>query len=534
MPTTAVRRLSGLAEPLLLAAAFAVAHTQAPLFYSNQNQYLLHGLANAGYGHLSHDWLATTRDPTPLFSAVVAGCYGVFGLPSLQVVYFALLMGYFLAARWLAGAVPWGPRTLPDRLAFAALFTTAHAAFLRVVSVRLTGTDYPWYLQAGLANQYVLGPGLQPSTFGVLLVAAVAAFARGRPVLAGLLTAGAGTLHATYLLPGALFTAGMISALLAERKWRAAVTTGAVTLLAVLPVTVFLAVRFAPLAAERYAEAQRVLATVRIPHHAVIARWFDGAAMLQLAWITLGLAAVRRTPLFWVLVVMTLGGAALTAVQAATGSHTLALMFPWRESAVLVPVSTALVAARMAGALPAGWWVGWLSAALLLALAGGGVSVMANRGGYFEAPNEGELFSWVRGYAGPDNVFLLPARFPKVGDVKPGPKVPSTSFTPPPRPDPNSNKIPVDLQRFRLATGAAIYIDFKSVPYAVDELNEWYRRVQQCEDWYANPDWDRPGLRDAICKEGVTHVVVPRNVPVRGTYLEPVYEDAAYTVYRVR
>ena len=49
-------------------AVFAAAYCQAPLFYSNQNQYFLHGLARAGEGTLSDDWLANTRDPTPAFS----------------------------------------------------------------------------------------------------------------------------------------------------------------------------------------------------------------------------------------------------------------------------------------------------------------------------------------------------------------------------------------------------------------------------------------------------------------------------------
>jgi hypothetical protein len=530
MPPAPDRRLSAAAEPLVLAVLFAVAHTQAPLFYSNQNQYLLHGLAQAGYGHLSHDWLANTRDPTPVFSGLVAAGYAAFGLGSLHAMYFVLVMGYFLAAWALVTALPWGPRTRPARLAFAALFTAAHAAFLRVVSVRLTGTDYPWYLQAGLANQYLLGPGLQPSTFGMLLLGAVAAFARGRPVLAGLLTAAAGTMHATYLLPGALVTAGMMLALLAEGKRRAALVTGAVTLLAVLPVAGYAAVRFAPSSAEGFAEAQRILATVRIPHHAVVARWLDGAAAAQLAWLALGIALARRTPLFWVLVVMAGGGLALTAVQAAAGSATLALLFPWRVSAVLVPVATALFAAKMAGALPTGRWVEGLSAVLLLGLAAGGACVMGCGIGYPEAPNEAELLTWVREHAGPDDVYLLPARVP---DVKKGRGVPSTSFTPPPRPDPASNKIPVDLQRFRLATGAAIYVDFKSVPYSDAEVREWYRRVRQCEEWYANPDWDRPGVRDALRREGVTHVVVPRTNPVHGDFLKSEHEDAAYTVYRV-
>src|SRR5689334_21285546 len=52
-------------------AAFAAAYCQAPLFYSNQNQYFLHGFAEAGYGDLRDDWLARTSDPTPLFSALV-------------------------------------------------------------------------------------------------------------------------------------------------------------------------------------------------------------------------------------------------------------------------------------------------------------------------------------------------------------------------------------------------------------------------------------------------------------------------------
>src|SRR5947208_5626349 len=102
-------------EAVLLAAAFAVAHTQSPLYYSNQNQYLLHGAALAHHGHLAHDWLATTRDPTPLFSALVAAAYSVHPW-LLQPAYFILLMGYFLAVRWLVAAVPGFPDTRASRV----------------------------------------------------------------------------------------------------------------------------------------------------------------------------------------------------------------------------------------------------------------------------------------------------------------------------------------------------------------------------------------------------------------------------------
>jgi hypothetical protein len=172
-------------EAVLIAVAFALAYTQSPLYFSNQNQYLLHGLASGGHGHLAHDWLANTRDPTPVFSALVATGYRHLGTWSIQAAYFLLLMAYFLSARWLVAALPGVPDSRAFRLAFAALFTASHAAILRLASVELTGVDYPWYLQCGVANQYLLGTGLQPSAFGALLLTALAAFANGQTLLAG-------------------------------------------------------------------------------------------------------------------------------------------------------------------------------------------------------------------------------------------------------------------------------------------------------------------------------------------------------------
>jgi hypothetical protein len=65
----------GLARFLFWSLVFGVAYTQPRLYYSNQNQYFLHGLATAGLGFLKDDWLARTADPTPIFSAIVALTY---------------------------------------------------------------------------------------------------------------------------------------------------------------------------------------------------------------------------------------------------------------------------------------------------------------------------------------------------------------------------------------------------------------------------------------------------------------------------
>ena len=124
-----------------------------------------------------------------------------------------MLVGYFLSARWLVAALPGLPNTRAFRLAFAALFTAAHAAIARVASVQLTGVDYPWYLQCGVANQYMLGPGLQPSVFGTFLFAALAAFANGRTLLAGVFAGAACAFHTTYILPAAMLLIGFVAAM---------------------------------------------------------------------------------------------------------------------------------------------------------------------------------------------------------------------------------------------------------------------------------------------------------------------------------
>src|SRR5438045_835888 len=169
---------------LLAAIALAAAYGQAPLYYSNQNQYFLHGLAQADIGLLEEDWLASTRDPTPPFTALVA-----FTAHELHPWWFHLYQGLLVAVYAVAlfglFAVVAGPTTAARRWpVFVALLIAVHSALARWCSYRWLGQDYPWYLQTGVAGQYLLGPMLQPSVFGVLLVVAVWLFASGRPVLA--------------------------------------------------------------------------------------------------------------------------------------------------------------------------------------------------------------------------------------------------------------------------------------------------------------------------------------------------------------
>ena len=166
---------------IVWAALFAIAHGQSPEYYSNQHQYLLHGLAKAGLGHLSEDWLANTQDPTPTFTAIVDWTYRLVGSFGLHAAVLPDAPRYFEAMRRVVEALPGWPERGQARSVFLLMFLVIHASFLRVASAWLTGVDYPWYLQAGLAAQYLLGPGLQPSVFGIFLIFSLTAFGAAGP-----------------------------------------------------------------------------------------------------------------------------------------------------------------------------------------------------------------------------------------------------------------------------------------------------------------------------------------------------------------
>src|ERR1700722_20281773 len=159
-------------EPLhfvVIAVMFAAAYGQAPLFYSNQNQYFLHGFALAEQGLLSEDWLAGTLDPTPIFSQMVAFTMETLP-PWVFQMYHVLLMGIYAAAMLDLFVVLSSPAASSSRAAnvwpvFGFLFILSHSAAARWSSFHFLGMDYPWYLQAGVASQYLLGAMFQPSAF---------------------------------------------------------------------------------------------------------------------------------------------------------------------------------------------------------------------------------------------------------------------------------------------------------------------------------------------------------------------------------
>ena len=128
----------------------------------------------------------------------------------------------------------------------------------------------------------------------------------------------------------------------------------------------------------------------------------------------------------------------------------------------------------------------------LAGLVATGIAINVNGWGYHTNRAEIPLLEFVKTRRKPGDLYLLPVNVPKLGNAPRG--AAATDFTPPPRG--GTHLIAVDLQSFRLYTGAAIFVDFKSVPYQDEEVLEWHRRVMWAHGLYPAEkgvrDWD-PG-----------------------------------------
>jgi len=506
-PDWFTRSRKGIMLALLLLVLFALAYAQSPLFTSNQNQYFLRGAAMAGVGDLADDWLVSTKDSTPVFSFLARLVFQYFD-PVLFYMIYAVLLGLFLLS--LVGiCYSLQPEMQPRfALMLTVLLITLHSAALRYVLGRIPGDHWEYLLEAGFAGQRLLGPVLQPSSFGVLLLFSIFLYMRRKPFAAVLMAVLAATVHPTYLLSAAALTlAYMAGTWLETRKLKQPMLIGLAALAAVLPVLAYVAGSFTPTSAEVTRRAQELLVTFRIPQHTQIAMWFDVTAVFKLLMLTGALVLTRRTRLFPLFLVPSSVMVLLTGLQVALDSNQMALLFPWRLSTWLVPLSLAVLASAALKLLLTRYdqlkpvpliLAGSVLLVVLLAAVGGAKFRIEYQ--RRQADPAVPMMAYVRKHSEGEQVYMIPPK----------------------------------LQIFRLQTGEPVMVEFKSIPYQDEEVLEWYNRVKLAQNFYRNKieyiDCDR--LDEASELYGVTHVVLGKNqLGLSCPGMEEQYRDDAYGVY---
>ncbi len=495
---------------LAWAVIFAILYAQSPLYTSNQNQYFLHGMAHAGLGLLNRDWLAGTSDPTPVFSALVYLTYALTHSDLLFYFYYALLMGVYLFSVFGLMDLIFDLRGSRTRsLLFITLFLGAHSAALRYLLSNLVGSEATFLVEGGVAGQRLLGQVFQPSTFAVFLVLSLYLFLANRRNWAILALTVAVSVHPTYLLCGGLLTLAYLWVIFREtRQAKAALLYGLKVLVPVLPILAYTLLTFHPSNPILYAEAQEVLVHFRIPQHAVVGEWLDWTVAVQGAFVLAALVILRRTRLFPIYGILTGCTVLLTLIQVVTGSNTLALLFPWRVSIVLVPLGVSVLLASLVTRLMDTWQPSRYLRHRLRLLSVIAISVFMAIGALrFQIESADQLvdpanpmMNYVAAHKSPGDIYLIPSK----------------------------------LENFRLVTGAPILADFDSIPYRDADIMEWYTRLQWVSWFYKSSKASNPCkmLTDIATRYEVTQAVVERNDTFTVCKALPiVYEDASYRIY---
>lgn len=494
---------------LLLTLIFAVSYTQAPLYFSSptHNQYFLHGLLRAGAGFLKNDWLAHTTDPTPVFSFLVSLTSNYLD-ERFFYLYYTLLSGIYIYSLVGIGTLLFSfQNSKPRQLILFTVITGMHAPLFAEISRRFVGYDLG-QLYTPVANHNLLGPYLQPSTFGVLLILSIYLFLLQRSLLATLSATFAASIHPSYLLCAAtLAFSYMAVAIKGQEGAQRAIRIALWTLLTALPILLYSYIAFEPTSIELMRKSHDILVNFRIPHHARPADWMNAFVYVKLAIVGIAIYLVRKTALAAILLTSLLVAATLTIVQMVTGSSSLALVFPWRLSLFLAPISVSIIVAFCISY--AYKRVPEISRyeRLLMLLALGILCFVVLSGALrmrssFANVASGPMLEFVKRTTSPADIFI----------------------------------IPTDIDGFRLYARAAIVVDFESIPYKDVEVIEWYERVQSINLLYeSQSNRHCEVLRSLSERYKVSHIVV-RTHPKRQfcKSMDMLHEDNEYSVYLLK
>lgn len=505
--TSQLKRLPIEVSTIIFCSLFSLAHIQSQLFTSNQNTYFLKGLATAGYGYLSGDWLAQQTDNIPVFSWLVSAVYSHFQFYAFYMIHAALAWIYAYSLITIT------------RTAFQGMdrrFALAFWIFYFLFALFNVAEPNPIHhaLFDGLAGQYVLGNILQPSAFGVFLIASIALFLRGNSLF-GLLCSIlciviATTFHPTYTpssLQLMLCYTFVVLLKKHERKTKMlAIVIIIFGVILIVPTLVYIFRSFSPSSLSSLAKAQQILVNERIPHHARVDIWFKPTAILQIGFFSLWLIYSYKLHkvLFFILLALSSLGAILTIAQFTSGNLTLALSFPWRVSVIIFPIasSIALMSASYFVAVFINYIVRKISIRIINITYYINITFIALTALIFMY-GIGKTYLNIR-----QDIHTDTEKF--VNNTKERWHV---------------YLIPVEDENFRLSTGAPIFVDYKSHPYRDDEIIDWHKRIEIARRVYTSKtNYEfQTAIADAAALGGVTHVVLPAEFPLSYFhYLHPV------------
>ena len=495
--------------PYAYPVLFGLAYSQAALFTDNQNTKFISGLAHAGYRDLAADWMSRITDPFPLFSNMLEWQYRLLGLHiGVHLAFLLIVAAYGISGVWLAKSLLAHDEERPRVLfAFSLIWLFIHTIWVRSLWLCL----FP----DGLAGQYMLGSYYQPCCFGVLLLAGIAAYASGRPMVAAACFVLAQMFHPAYLISSALI-ATAITVLPANRSlgigWGMRLLFLSLVVMALAAYAAWSVDSLTsgdPLVRDR---AHQLLAETRIPHHAIPSKWRLGETV---PFFIVGSAAAwlgRKWLIGQLLIVMLSVVAAAVLWAIMDYNPTFAVAAPWRVSVFLAPLA----------------WV------VLLSEVAKWITRKTRRGSFITLDGLGRasiialILACLAGILG-----VVVDYQSKMGKKY----YPISRFLENYHEPGNQYLVPLNQMNIRLEAGVPVFATWKSHPTKDSEFLEWYKRIETARAIYEKPaDRAQPTMLDLLESHSVTHVIWPVS---KGEFPfsrmgHEVYRDNYFTLWDMR
>lgn len=488
---------------------FTLSYSQSPLFTSNQNQYFFYGMAKSGFGDLDQDWLYTTGDIVPVFSWLVFMTRIIFQANWTFYLWYLLIFAIYLFSMYGISAhiLQWN-HSIKNLLLFGTTAIVLHSAALRYCISTLISPDWEYLIEGGVAGQRVLGDVFQPSSFGVLFLLSIYLFLKGKPFLAVIASSVAAIIHPTYLLSAAVLTAtyGLIR-LYETRKLKEMILLGTLALVLVSGITIYTAINFTGIEPELAVQANDITINYRQPHHMIISNWLDLRVAVKAGLLATALYLISKQRLFWILLIPSIVVVGLTALQAFIQNPSLAMLFPWRFSVILVPLSTIIIAAHLLDRL--------FIRQSKLRFSNKTLATFAVI--LFTACTTAGTFKFVSAIKNQQNdpkyeMMTMIGEQYETGQVV---------------------VVPLKWQQFRLVTGIPIVVEFKAGPQRADNIVDWYERVQQVDHLYAGLPYGEGCMRWEYLQHayGATHLVLPNDIEPEPDCMKLVFSSKEYSYY---
>ena len=427
---------------------------------------IIHAIEIFNDNKLQNDWIANKTDHIPAFTYFN---YILIKLFSVKILYFVHFILLSLCAFFLF---------LISKSVYPKL---GKSDFILVWFTLFILIFHENSFFSGVAGQSVIDAGYQPASYGVLFFLGIYFFLINKNFLSILLICISASFHPTYIIPSGFLVLGFSIYFILFKNYSDLFKIFLYYFILILPITIFVFYNFLNLDRETTILGQEILMK-RISHHADILYWFSYKDVISMIIFFISLILIRdKTKLFISLGILGFCSIFLSIIQYFLQNNSLALIFPWRSSVFLMPISSIIIISYLIDKINRKllnkkkiiYTIFFLTSIFF----GLKSHVLENLNSNFQK-----------------KIFLsneIKKYYNKI----------------------DSLLVPIDTVSIRLNTGLPIFINHKHHPFKHDEIIDWNLRVKLANSFYnaKNLNLQNQFLKEILELEKISHILFKKS-----------------------